>query len=54
MSVLQEISSKKRWGNPNYKMVNCEGPEHLKTFLFEVIPYEGPIKSAFSIVTLSK
>ena len=34
--VLQEVCVKKHWGVPNYVLVDCAGPAHMRTFLFKV------------------
>lgn len=36
VSLLGELASKRRWGAPNYELVNEQGPAHAKSFLFKV------------------
>lgn len=36
VSLLGELASKRRWGAPNYELVNEQGPAHAKSFLFRV------------------
>lgn len=36
VSLLGELASKRRWGAPNYELVNEVGPAHAKSFLFKV------------------
>lgn len=36
VSLLGELASKRRWGAPNYELVNEHGPAHAKSFLFKV------------------
>ena len=36
ISALQEICAKKHWITPQYDLVMCGGPPHMKTFLFQV------------------
>lgn len=37
VSLLGELASKRRWGAPNYSIVNESGPAHAKNFIFKVI-----------------
>lgn len=37
VSLLGELASKRRWGAPNYAIVNESGPAHAKNFIFKVI-----------------
>jgi protein SON len=36
VSLLGELASKRKWGAPNYSLVNESGPAHLKNFIFRV------------------
>lgn len=37
VSLLGELASKRRWGAPNYVIVNESGPAHARNFIFKVI-----------------
>lgn len=37
VSLLGELASKRKWGAPNYSLVNESGPPHAKNFIFKVI-----------------
>jgi dsRNA-specific ribonuclease len=36
VSLLGELSAKRKWGAPNYTLVMEEGPAHAKNFIFKV------------------
>jgi protein SON len=36
VALLGELASKRRWGAPNYTLVNESGPPHQKNFIFKV------------------
>lgn len=36
VSLLGELASKRKWGAPNYSLVNESGPPHAKNFIFKV------------------
>lgn len=36
VSLLGELASKRRWGVPNYEVVQETGPAHARTFVFKV------------------
>lgn len=37
VSLLGELASKRRWGVPNYEVVQETGPAHARTFVFKVL-----------------
>lgn len=37
VSLLGELASKRKWGAPNYTLVNESGPPHARNFIFKVI-----------------
>lgn len=36
VSLLGELSAKRKWGAPNYTLVMEQGPAHAKNFIFKV------------------
>lgn len=36
VSLLGELSGKRKWGPPSYELVDEDGPAHKKSFIFKV------------------